>query len=348
MKPPKVIAMSENQIIPPEIEASFAPRGAISVRRLGEGIINATLLLENSEGQSLVLQRLSRIFDAELIDDYGVVSNHLKREGWEIPGLVETVDGRLYDTDESGNLWRAFEYVQSDSDKIEAEKIESLAAYGVLLGKLHRSLAKLDYRPQFGIPHFHDTEYYAGVLESVQADLPEAETQQFADRLLTAYHDMTPLPSVKEQLIHGDPRLENILHRNGEPFTFIDWDTLMHGSVWIDLGDMLRSLAGKAVAAGQPVPIQALVSVAEGYRQATHPQDSPKEFQAVALKSAQFIALELAMRFTADYKDGAAGYFMWDEAAYPSRHMHNMFRARQQWAIVAQLQAHIDAKGAAQ
>ncbi len=341
-----MIDISDNeQILPREIETSYMPSGLARARKLGEGMINATMLAESATGQKLVLQRLSPIFGTDLITDYDVISHHLKIEDWEIPRLVKTTTEQLYETDNSGAIWRAFEYIKSDPDEVETEKLGSLAIYGELLGKLHRSLAKLDYHPQFALPYFHDTQFYAGVLEAVLSDLSESETQQFAKKLLTTYRETPPLPTTGGQLIHGDPRISNILHRDGVPFAFIDWDTLMHGTVWIDIGDMLRSVSENAVKAGMTVPIEALAEVAEEYRKVARPQDNPHEFQTGALKAAQLIALELAMRFTADYQEGEAGYFTWDASTYLSRHEHNMIRARQQWEIFTQIQTYIGTNG---
>ena len=42
-------------------------------------------------------------------------------------------------------------------------------------------------------------------------------------------------------VIHGDTKLANIIFRDGKIFAFIDYDTIMTGSILDDLADCIRS-----------------------------------------------------------------------------------------------------------
>ena len=265
----------------------------------------------------------------------------MRAKGWEVPGLVPTESGELTTRDLSGRLWRGFEYVPSDVDKENTtlNHEPNPIAYGILLAKLHRTLASFDYKPRFQLPNFHDTDHYAEVLQTVASGLPTTKAQTYAAEVLEAYAQMPSLPAAKEQLIHGDPRTANTLSRDGEPFTFIDWDTEMIGTRWTDLGDMLRSLAEDAVLEGNPIPFDQLINIANGYREEAFPDVDASEFRETAIVAARRIAIELAMRFVADYKDGSEGYFAYDEAAYPSRHTFTMERAKIQMQIFDELKS---------
>lgn len=330
-----------SELLPPEIRSAFLDDEVTAIRRIGGGMVNATLYAE-AASQRLVVQRLAPIFSPDMVQDYQAVTNHLRQDGWEMPDAVPTRSGRLTAADHAGNVWRAVTYLESDAAQgIRIEDMQDPETYGRLLGKLHASLRKFDYTPRFGLPHFHDTAYYAEQLAAAKPDIPTDKGRRFGAVLLKSLDIQPPLSESKPQLIHGDPRTANILHRDGKPFTFIDWDTLMKGSTWIDLGDMLRSVAEDAVLEDKPVPVDKLAQIAEGYRQAFSPETDSRTFQGGALRAAQTIALELAMRFVADYKDGDEGYFAWDTLHYGSRHEYTMDRATYQMAIFRQIQKYI-------
>lgn len=321
--------------IPLEIKNAYFGGKNLSVTVLSGGMINSTLLVDDGEIK-YILQKLSPIFNEDLISDYHTIVGHLGEEGWEMPALLQTLDGRYYVKDESGKLWRVTSYIEHDKGKLQ-----KLDLYGEILGRLHLSLSKLDYSPKFSLPNFHDTGYYFKRLADVHSDIPTVEAQKFADRLSSAYKDIPELPDFGKQLIHADPRTDNILQRNGKPFTFIDWDTVMMGTIWMDIGDMLRSLAEDKVMKGSMPDIDDLNDVAEGYRSIACPDTPKNEFRSLALQAAQVITLELTARFVADYKEGEKGYFTWDNTKYESRHQHNMARAENQWKIYKAIQDYL-------
>lgn len=328
--------MSEvTSFLPPEVERAYFDDRIDQARLLGVGIINTTVLIIPVDGVPAVVQKLSPIFDETLMGDYGVVSGHLRDDGWTIPSLLPTDDGSVYKKDTEGKVWRAFEFIESDEDVVGDS--EKLTEYGSILGRLHTSLRTLDYEPVFALPHFHDTHYYATHLSEVSADIPSLEGRGFAEKALQAYAELPQLPDYGKQLIHGDPRIANILHKDGRPYTFIDWDTLMNGTVWMDLGDMLRSIAQESLAKTGSFDVAELSAVAEAYRREAFPNIQSKEFEDHALLAGQTIALELAMRFTADFAEGDDGYFAWDSQTFSSRHEHNMSRAAKQWKIITDI-----------
>lgn len=316
---------------PTAVLHAFFPAGTRSVRLLDGGMVNTTFLVETDQ-RKIILQRLAPIFSMAVADDYRVVSARLASEGWEIPLPVLTTDKQSAVTNPAGRVWRAISYVQSDTLANPAVAYNP-QAYGRLLGKLHNSLAAIAYTPAFTLPHFHDAAHYANNLAAVLPALPGKSARKFARSLLGSYASIPQPPSATPQLIHGDPRTANILVRSGEPFTFIDWDTLMTGSPYTDLGDLLRSLCEDAILAGRAVPETGLEAAVEAYRQEAFPKSKPAEFRIQALQAGQLIAIELAMRFAADYRDGDAGYFAWDQADYPSRHAYTLAQAEVQWSI---------------
>jgi Ser/Thr protein kinase RdoA (MazF antagonist) len=326
--------MSTQQEIPVQVCAEFFADRAVKAERLGGGMINATYRVESAQGDLLILQRLSGIFEAEsLTEDFARVTDYLLANGWEVPVLVPAANGKLHVMDSEGHPWRAMTWVASDSNTVKARHdAEAMHGYGSLLGAWHEAMKKLDYQPRHVLAHFHDTAFYVEKLRTLLADMPGAEASELAQNFLKAYAALPALPDYGNQLLHGDPRTDNMLFRQGKPFTFIDFDTVMFGSIWLDVGDMLRSLSEDACMAGEAVPLDLIEEAIEGYRQQAHPEADVAQFKQGGFVAMQLIACELGMRFMIDVVEDS--YFDWDRTAYDSRAAHNTERAKIQWKIL--------------
>lgn len=319
-----------HELVPSSVIDSYAPSTPISISVLSGGIVNTTVLLTNIETEEKqVIQKIHPIVEPIQTEDYTVIAQHLQREGWEIPALIPTAEGALFHTDETGAHWRAFEFIASDSNNTHPrmfyQKFEWL---GALLGKLHLSLQEIDYEPKFKIPHFHDSEYYADTLEQVLPVITHPDARILATSALKKFVQLRELPKLPDQLIHADPKVENVLCRDTVPFTFIDWDTAMIGSPWTDLGDMVRS-AEKGNRHNQR-PLIGTYSLIDSYRVASKLDIDAWGFLRAGLRSGAAVTLELAMRYLIDCTvDDKDAYFSWDKTAYSSRIESSVTRAHQ-------------------
>ena len=204
------------------------------------------------------------------------MAEELGQYGWEVPQPQYASNGKAYTTDLQGSVWRRSSFIESDGKIPETCTTGLVTATASLLGKWHRDMASSNYEPVFALPHFHDTEYYAEQLRAIRPKLP-AETAVLADEFLQRYADLPALPNVPAQLIHGDPKLDNMLYRAGKPFTLIDFDTVMRGSTWLDVGDLLRSLAGKRQREGGALDKSELAMFSEAYYFAAQPDATLRE-----------------------------------------------------------------------
>jgi len=133
------------------------------------------------------------------------------------------------------------------------------------------------------------------------------------------------------QLIHADPRTGNMLFREGKPFTVIDFDTYMVDSIWVDLGDMLRSLC-EDVAEGRDGTLspEDIRRVVDGYREAAEVGHDPDEFFKWAISAGKRITLELTARFL---NDTVIPYFAPDPERYATREEFDRERAELQHRV---------------
>jgi Ser/Thr protein kinase RdoA (MazF antagonist) len=303
--------------------------------------INATYLVRRgSAAERLVLQRLHPVFGAEVHIDIEAVTTHLAAKGIETPRLVRTQNGELWILDSSSpepRVWRALSYVEGITlhHTRDAATLESAAA---LLGTFQRSLADLEHVfVHRRAPH--DTRRH---LSNLQAALgsPRAAGDGEAQQLGTAISRQAEgiridFESLPKRIIHGDPKLSNVLFRRDAPSRarcMIDLDTVGRDYVAYELGDALRSWcnpAGEDVAAPM-LEIESFAAVMRGYA-----RTCPEAVTAAELLSAvdgfETVSLELASRFAADAIHDS--YFGWDATRFRSRREHNLLRARGQLAL---------------
>lgn len=316
-----------SSLAPPEIVQAYYPDGIAEESVLTGGIINTTLLITDTVKRRSILQRLSPIFDESMAADFAIVSDHLRCQGWEVASALKSSEDVAYVPDEEGNLWRSFSYIESDG-VVPPTSHEANIALSGLLGRLHNTLSSLDYRPQFSLPHFHETAHYADRLEALLPALPDAVTRTLGAEYIALTRKQT-IPSEPAQIIHGDPKMANALYRAGLPFTFIDFDTLMKANPLVDVGDMLRSITGKLAAKDPNFTTKDLEPTLDAYYDQAKPGIDRDTFIKQALNAGQVIALELGIRYLIDAVEDS--YFDWDSDQFASRSEHNIARARIQW-----------------
>ncbi len=321
----------------------------LNARQLAGGTVNTTWLVERklsdsnntadvpaNDRERTIIQALNDQFDEGLVHDGATVAEALNEKGWAAPRTIATAIGSLAFRGTTGKLYRAAEYVESKTRPMAEPAPEDYSGYGRLLGRFHADLANSTYEPEHRIPHFHDTDYYADRLTEQLNSMPNAGAATVASQLLAAYEQLPSMPETEEQLLHGDPRLDNYLFdENGKPFTIIDYDTVMRGSIWIDIGDAVRSMAKNAVVDGNTLGPEHIRHYTEGYQQGSGNVQDSAEFFKAAIGAAKQIAIELAMRYAIDIVED--NYFNWDEKKFPDRQTNHMARITIQQNVVSML-----------
>lgn len=317
-----------NVEIIPEVIGSFYSEPIVHKEMLNIGKVNKTYVMTDILGEKSILQQISPLFDETMADDYAVVSEHLIQNGWEMATQRPSKGGEPYYKDNADNLWRSFSFLDSDPTQESGGDVDSVFSLSSLLGELHKSLNTLQYEPVFAIPHFHDTRYYEGKLQNISEQLPTDGARAMASAVVA---NSTELEMSKdaEQVIHGDPKLSNALSRNGKFFTFIDFDTVMVANPLVDVGDMLRSIAGKLVEEENDTACDITDTVIENYYNAAEPGTSDLEFRQQAIAAGMQITLELGMRYLIDSVEEQ--YFAWDPKRFATQALHNQSRANRQW-----------------
>lgn len=330
--------------------ARFAP--------LGNGLINRTLLVHDA-GCRRVLQCLNtRVFrdPALVMQNCHMVTAHLGREraagryGYSVLELVPTLAGAPAAVLADGTWWRMYDNVPDTRTHEIAESPALALEAGRGFGAFAAALSELE-RDGVGevIPHFHDpVERFDAFRSALAADRVGRAAQAssvcdaalaFADVLA---HWRTLLDAgLPWRITHNDCKLNNLLFdADGRATCVIDLDTVMHGTLLFDFGDMGRTMLS-------PVPEDSVdlaridvrhdhfAALARGYVEGCGKLLTPIERDNLVF-AVRLVTGIMGLRFLADYLDGDRYYRV-------AHSTHNLNRARNQFTLYAALTAQADA-----
>lgn len=332
--------MSVDSTPPAAVLAAFDLDPA-SLERATSGLINPTWFVRSATGASLVLQRVDPIFSAEVNIDIEAVTAHLAAKGLVTPRLVPTRSGDLWH--EHDGVWRLLTRI----DGVCLDALESPAqarAAGALLARFHRAIGDVEHTFRNRRLGVHDTPRHMRLLREALAAHRDhrhfAEIEPLAQRVLTFAAELPPLPATPDRVVHGDPKISNLLfaHGDGRGLCLIDLDTLGPMPIALELGDALRSWCNPATEdATQARFMRPLFQAAiEGYAEAAEGFLEEREWRAIPLGTLT-VSTELAARFCADALNES--YFGWNRQRYASASAHNQARTQGQLRLAASLAA---------
>lgn len=307
----------------------------VSVEEISVGICNKTYKI-GFKNNFFILQRLNRIFTNEkLIKDYVFIASGMKRLDWKIPLLLKNKNGKQFFLDAERNIWRIYTFIPGKiSDELSKLNYFSI---GSILAKFHSDLSKIRYRPTFSIQYFHDFNFIIQKLEKTYKKIKNDKLKNIAVEILNLYKkekDAFDLGN-RRQLIHGDSRIENFLFKNsGDAFSLIDLDTFMMGSIYVDIGDLVRSINLSENQTVLNFSKDKIKIILEGYL--SEEKIDRNVFLANALSGLRRITIELCTRFIIDTVEDC--YFGWDESKYKSRKENNIARVAAHWNLFNKIQ----------
>lgn len=304
---------------------------------LSGGLINDSFLVKTDKGR-FVLQKINQnVFKniTALVENKSKVIDHLKRKNFPTANFIQTLENKSF-CNIDADTWQISDYIPSKS----IYKLNSQIAFnsGKLLAMFHQALLDFPLQElQYSISDFHNTEkrffhFKKAVLTASTERREQAKDE--IDFLLENYHKIELVveainkAKIPVRVVHNDTKVANILFDAQEhPICFIDFDTVMPGSILHDIGDALRSGTNRSDENEQDinkVVFEGAIydSFIEGYLSIAQSFISETELQYIH-KALPLILIEQASRFLADFLNNDTYY----PIDYP---LQNLNRARTQ------------------
>ena len=328
-----------------------------SVVPYGNGHINDTYAVTCSLAGGSVRFILQRLNPVVFPDRAGLMRNMIAVTGFlrkavirdggdperECLRLIPLKDGSPYLTDESGDVWRATQFIENTDAYLVAESPEMFASAGEAFGKFMARLGGFDASSLFEvIPRFHDTpDRYARFLASLERNaagrMDEAKDEIAFVRerggSCSVITDALERGEAPVRVTHNDTKLNNVLIDTAtkEAVCVIDLDTVMPGSMLYDFGDAVRVGCSTAKEDERDLSLVdfdlgLFRAFTEGYLAGAGRSVTAAELGLLP-DAARLMTFECGMRFLTDFLDGDT-YF---KTAYPE---HNLVRARTQFKLV--------------
>lgn len=301
------------------------------------GLIHKTFLIKTSHGQ-YIMQKLHPLLSSQKVaEDFFAVTEHLQRVAFKAPQCVLTKKEKIIAIG-GDHAWRLQTKLSGKTVDVIADT-ETAREAGRKYGEFHRAIDSIKYR--FTSPlKLHETEKiflkFQKVVRAHARDPhmePVREDVSFLLKMLPKFFLPKDLP---RRVIHGDPKISNILFEGNRAVSIIDLDTCNRHTILVELGDAFRSWCGKQEDDPKNIfSISMFRAAWSGYQKGANDFLTKQEI-ALVPKAIGTITLELATRFLNDYLEDS--YFGWDSARYPSRRAHNLARCRGQLAEFKDLQ----------
>lgn len=301
-----------------DVYESFFGSQIVSISHFGDGHVNDTYLVKTGQG-SFVCQQVRRDMDKALLErNYLSYAHACENEEWLYPVWLKSSSGSFFYEDGKGENWRAYPLLGGDVKVVPLTR-EEFSACGQGLAREHALLQRME-KPSAVWPELHDLRAFRDRYERLLATgefFAGRRDVSVEERIRDGVERRLELNLDRSKVVHGDPKLANILFRGGKVVGFLDLDTIMMGSLTEDIADCMRSCC---VMEGKPDG-EAMKHFLEGYLQEENGLLTEREISLLP-KVFGKICFELALRYYTDaiaqkkkFKEKYPGYLL-EKAKY--------------------------------
>ena len=349
--------MSDKKINTAEALRAYFTAAPSYCEPYGNGHINDTFLVVADK--RYIMQRMNtRIFTkpAELMENILGVTEHIRKKAAAMGRkdveraslvVVPTLDGKQYFVGSEGDHWRLYEFTEGTVTQEVVESKQDFYSCAVAFGQFQRMLA--DYPAEKlheTIVNFHNTPWrYENLMKAIEADsqgrlsevTAEVEFAKARKDFACTLENARANGTLPLRVTHNDTKLNNILFdaETHEPVCVIDLDTVMPGYSVNDFGDSIRFGANTAVEdetdlSKVTLSLELFEAYAKGFIGGCDGSLTETELELLPV-GAMMMTFECGMRFLTDYLEGDTYFKI-------HRPKHNLDRARNQFALVADME----------
>jgi len=320
--------------------ANHFPIGDIQlIDEIRSGLMHSTFRVVAESG-TYTLQRLhKKLATAEIIGDYEAVTHYLYENEVEAPRLVRTRQNRPVYIDPEHRWWRLATWVEGEAhDKVTS--IDQAEEGARALGRFHRVMS--DFTHPFASQHpLHDTTGHLSNLRAASENPDYAEARRSVDSEIEQILKILPtllLPdTLPQRVVHGDPKISNVLFDGTRAVGMIDLDTCNRHTLLVDIGDAIRSWCRDGHEDDkQHFQLDRFEAMMRGYA-AEGPTLRVDEIEHLPA-AGRLITMELSSRFARDVMEDE--YFAFDSERYTTRRAHNIARTRAMLFLADDMKAH--------
>ena len=233
--------------------------GEITVEVVGGGLINYSYKISCQLKPDFLLQQINKNVFAhpeQVQENYIRIWEYSEFEltGLRLPSPKHCSKTTTLFIDKKENYWRAFEFINNARMFPIAEKPSQANATAKIFAKFTSAFEKFNLQMLNNvIPRFHDLslryrqfeEAMNGkAYERMTKALPIIEELKQRERYIHFYEIIIQSDEFPKRVMHHDAKIANVLFNNktGKVICPVDFDTVMPGYFFSDLGDMIRSM----------------------------------------------------------------------------------------------------------
>ena len=352
--------MKNQQIAIEEALNAFLDTPPTSCEPFGNGHINNTYLVVAD--RKYILQRMNTLafpHPEKVMENIIGVTEHIRRKVTAAGGdasratllYFPTKAGEYLFRDSRNQAWRMCEFTENTTAYDTVESTKDFYNCAEAFGRFQQQLADYPVHKLYeSIANFHNTPWrYENLMKAVEKDAcgrlaevtQEVEFAKQREAFCNTLEQAREAGTLPLRVTHNDTKLNNILFdaTTGEPVCVIDLDTVMPGYSVNDFGDAIRFGANTAAEdecdlSKVTLDLDLFEAHATGFLKGCNGSLTETEVRLLPV-GAMMMTLECGMRFLTDYLEGDV-YFK------THRPKHNLDRARNQFALVADMERKLD------
>ncbi len=318
------------------------------------GLINNSWRIDSSLKAPFLLQRInSEVFHnpQQVQQNFINIWQYAEFEftGLQLPTPLFYAQSQTLYKDGSGNFWRAFEFIEESTSKLVAQNPDQAKATAKTFAKFIAAFEDFNLdQLKVVIPNFHNLSYrYKQFEDSLKTEnherkktaleivheLKKREQYKHFYDLITESPENFPL-----RVMHHDAKIANVLFsvKTGKVICAVDFDTVMPGYYFSDLGDIIRSMActeDENCIDYSRIEIRGdfYNAIVDGYLEVMQMQFTESEKKYIHYSGILMVYMQ-ALRFISDYLNGDTYY----QIQYPTQ---NFDRAFNQLTLLKKLES---------
>ena len=330
----------------------YSDKPILGYTTIHSGLINSTYKIETAD-EEYILQKMNQVVFPNikaLLNNKIKTTGYLNANGFPTLTFIPNRGGRFY-SEQGDTIWQLSTYIPSlVLDRIDSNAVASQV--GAYLAKFHTAL--LDFpvsELEYTIPDFHNTiKRFCDFEESIEKASPErlAEAKGSIAFLESNFKSIEAVANaintgeIPLRVVHNDTKIGNMLFDEmGNILCIIDFDTVMPGSIFHDVGDALRTGTNTSTEEEKDLSKVCFdIAIYEAFMKAYVKEASSfmseEEAQNIHL-SLPLILFEQACRFLGDYLNNDSYY----TTTYEDQ---NLVRAKTQIKLMDNVQLYLKTK----